>query len=64
LTSTASCMVVPLHYAISGESVKEMSRFRQIRRAGCVHDGGINAHEPVALVSMTAPQVVCAFSER
>lgn len=55
LTSTASCMVVPLHYADIGVYVKEMYRFRQIRRVGFVQDGEITAHEAVAPVSMTAP---------
>lgn len=32
-------LVVLLHYADVGVSVKEMSSFRQIRRAGLVHDG-------------------------
>lgn len=37
---------VLLHYADIGVSVKEMYRFRQIRQAGFVHDGGINALRP------------------
>lgn len=55
--------IVFLHYADSSGSVKEMYRFRQIRRAGFVYDGEINAFQLVAPSSVMAPQVVCAFSE-
>lgn len=63
LSSAASCMTVSLHYADIGMSVKEMYRFRQIRRAGFVQDGRIKALQPGALLRVVAAQDVCAFSE-
>ena len=63
LTVSRHVWVVFLHYADNGVSVKEMYRFRQIRRAGSVHDGRINALLPIAPSSVMALQVVCAFSE-
>lgn len=47
LTASRPVRVMFLHYADTDISVKEMCRFRQIRRAGFVHEGESTLSSPL-----------------